>query len=77
MTGWLAKEFFASSPMLLLPVLALVLFVGAFLAIVARTSRMSRGDAAGHANLVFGDGADVSGDVSCGDVSEGKEPADG
>ena len=56
MTGWLAKDFFESSPMLLLPILALLLFVGAFVAIVARTSRMSRGDAAGHANLVFADG---------------------
>ncbi|MEO0324964.1 MAG: hypothetical protein AAF447_18520 [Myxococcota bacterium] len=74
MTGWLAKDFFASSPMLLLPIVALVLFVGAFLAIVARTSRMSRGDAGHHANLVFGDDAEAA---SHAQVKDGKEAAHG
>ena len=73
MTGWLAKEFFEASPMLLLPILALVLFIGAFVAIAIRTARMPGGDVTGRANLVFGGEAGTQLETE----QAGKERADG
>lgn len=46
MTGYMAREFFQTSPLLILPVIALVLFVALFVALFVRTMRMREVDAA-------------------------------
>lgn len=51
MTGYMAREFFQSSPLLLLPILALILFVALFSVLVIRTMRMRGVDEAAHLPL--------------------------
>ena len=40
--SWIAKEFFEASPMLVLPVVALILFVTIFLGLSLKTLLMKR-----------------------------------
>lgn len=40
MTGYMAREFFQMSPLLILPIVALLLFVGLFVVLFVRTMRM-------------------------------------
>jgi hypothetical protein len=44
MLGYMASEFFASSPVLLLPIIALGLFVVAFTVLTVRTMRRPRAE---------------------------------
>ncbi len=40
MTGYMAREFFQTSPLLVLPIVALLLFVTLFLVLFVRTMRL-------------------------------------
>lgn len=51
--SWIAKEFFEASPMLVLPVVALILFVTVFLGLSLKTLLMKRGEADRHAHLAL------------------------
>ena len=46
MTGYMAREFFQTSPLLALPIIALVLFVVLFVFVSIRTVRMRNVDEA-------------------------------
>ena len=54
-----AAEFFAQSPALLLPILALVLFVTVFLFIVIRVMRMSASEVEHNARIPLDDDLEV------------------
>ena len=60
MTGFMAREFFGQSPLLILPVAALLLFALVFLAIALRTARMDRGVVDERARLVLEGDEEVS-----------------
>ncbi len=53
MIGWMAKEFFLRSPVLMLPVIALVIFMVAFVGITLRTLRARKQDMGRLAQLPF------------------------
>ncbi len=57
MTGYMAREFFAMSPVLWLPVVALVIFATLFVVLSVRALRMR--DADERAHLVLEDGKKV------------------
>jgi cbb3-type cytochrome oxidase subunit 3 len=52
-TGFMAREFFGASPLLVLPIVALVLFAVAFIALALRTARMDRGEVDERARLAL------------------------
>tara|TARA_B100001750_G_scaffold146355_1_gene116908 strand:+ start:651 stop:839 length:189 start_codon:yes stop_codon:yes gene_type:complete len=52
-TGFMAREFFGASPILILPVVALVLFAVVFVALAVRAARMDRGEVHDHAQLAL------------------------
>jgi len=54
-----AAEFFANSPALLLPILALVLFFAVFLFVIIRVIRMKRSDADRYARIPLQDELEV------------------
>ncbi len=58
MTGYMAREFFAMSPVLILPVIALVIFAVLFLVLSVRALRMK--DVNERARLALDDGKKVS-----------------
>lgn len=55
MISWMAKEFFAASPVLVLPVIALVIFMLAFALIACRTLLTRKAEFDRLANLPFED----------------------
>ena len=42
--GWFARDFFQTSPMLLYPIVALLIFISIFAVVAVRTMRMKKGD---------------------------------
>ena len=60
MTGFMAREFFGQSPLLILPIAALLLFALVFLAIAFRAVRMDRGAVDERARLVLEGEEEVS-----------------
>ena len=58
MTGYMARDFFAMSPVLILPVIALVIFAALFLVLSVRALRMK--DVDERARLALDDGKKVS-----------------
>lgn len=58
MTGYMAREFFAMSPVLILPVIALLIFAVLFVVLSVRALRME--DAEERAHLALEDGKKVS-----------------
>ena len=65
--GWFARDFFQTSPMLLYPIVALLIFISIFAVVAVRTMRMKKGDVDAMARLAVGDET----------VSRGKEAIDG
>ena len=49
--GWFVKDFFATSPMLAFPIVALLIFVGVFVALTVRVMRLPRADVDAMARL--------------------------
>ncbi len=60
MTGFMAREFFGQSPLLILPIAALLLFAVVFLAIALRAVRMDRGEVDQRAQLALEGDEEVS-----------------
>lgn len=53
MTGFMAREFFGASPLLVLPIAALLLFALVFVAIAIRAVRMDREEIDERAHLAL------------------------
>ncbi|MBO6939024.1 MAG: hypothetical protein JJ863_28910 [Deltaproteobacteria bacterium] len=60
MTGFMAREFFGQSPLLILPIVALILFAGVFFAVALRAMRMDRGEVDERAHLALEGDEEVS-----------------
>jgi len=53
MTGFMARDFFGASPLLVLPIVALILFAVVFVFIALRAVRMDRGEVDERAHLAL------------------------